>query len=221
MASYPGADPTFPTRANGGVIDASHVNVLGDEIVAIGSALRGTLQHDVTLAAGRSLSVGGNSTLTGSVVCSSLIMAPAQPRCMVYSTAAQAFAAGVFTAITFESEEFDVGGLHSTASNPSRLTIQAGSSGLYLFGGLVRLSTGGAGDQATMRLIKNSTTEIAGAVAAARASSASITLQAQFPAVVDGGDFFELELFPTTSTGSMAAATVRRSATDFWCVKLW
>ena len=67
MANYPTADPSFPTRSNGQSIDASHVNVLGDEIVAIGSALRGTLQHGVTIGSTHSLNVGGNSTISGSV----------------------------------------------------------------------------------------------------------------------------------------------------------
>lgn len=49
MANYPTADPSFGTKTSGLVIDASHVNSLQDEVVAIGSALRGTLAHALTV----------------------------------------------------------------------------------------------------------------------------------------------------------------------------
>ncbi len=48
MANYPTADPSFATKNTGNTIQASHINDLQSEVVAIGSALRGTLQHPVT-----------------------------------------------------------------------------------------------------------------------------------------------------------------------------
>jgi len=227
VATYPAGTYAPTPVANGGVIDAARDNAQDGEITAVENALLNGLDHALTISTGGltistgGLRVSGPSTFTGAVTFSSLVSAVAQPRCLVYSTVAQSFAANAFTAVSFTAEEYDVGGLHSTAANPSRITIPAGSSGLYLFGTLVRFSTGGAGDQAFVRMIKNSTTEFSAGPALARASSASITLQYQVPAVVDGGDFFEVEVFPTTSTGSMAAAGVRRIASDFWCVKLW
>ena len=233
MANYPTGTYSPSAVSNGQIIDAARDNAQDAEITAVENALLTGLPHALTVSTGgltvstgntvlgQNLNVAGASTLAGSVTFSSLVSATAQPRCLVYSTVAQAFAANAFTAVSFTAEEFDVGGLHSTASNPSRITIPAGSSGLYLFGTLVRFSTGGSGDQAFVRIIKNSTTEFSAGPGAARASSASITLQYQVPVVVDGGDFFEVEVFPTTSTASIAVAGVRRIASDFWCVKLW
>lgn len=216
MAQYPNATPSFTTKQDGtDYPQAAHINDVQAEITAIGGDLRSGLQHPLTLLSTNGLTVGGVTTL------SSLVTAPAQPRCLVYSTAAQSFAADVFTAVTFESEQFDVGGLHSTASNPSRITIPAGSSGLYLFGGSVLFSTGGAGNQCFARIIKNSTTEVLAGAAAPRGSSASVSVRPGGPIVVDGGDFFELEAIPAGTTGSFAAAAARRVTSEFWCVKLW
>ncbi len=67
MANYPNTDPSFSNKSPGQTIASAHVNTIQDEIVAIGSALRGTLQHDVTIASNKSLNVGGNSTITGSL----------------------------------------------------------------------------------------------------------------------------------------------------------
>lgn len=69
MANYPTADPSFSAKASGQVIDASHINGAQDEIVAIGSALRGTLQHALTVGTGgATVSSGGLTVSTGNTV---------------------------------------------------------------------------------------------------------------------------------------------------------
>ena len=68
MASYPTSAKTFASRSAGQTIGSAHMNDVQDEINALETALLGTLQHDVTLASGQRLNVGGNSTFTGSVV---------------------------------------------------------------------------------------------------------------------------------------------------------
>lgn len=73
-ANYPTADPSFSAKSAGSKIQSAHINALQDEVIAIGAALRGTLQHNVTTAnsivGSSNLSIGGNSTLTGPVTCS-------------------------------------------------------------------------------------------------------------------------------------------------------
>ena len=77
MANYPTSDPSFAAKNTGDTVQASHVNALQDEVVAIGAALRGTLQHAVTVGTGgltvstgntvlgQNLSVAGTSTFAG------------------------------------------------------------------------------------------------------------------------------------------------------------
>lgn len=239
-ANYPTSDPSFTTKNTGDTIQAAHVNAAQDEIVAIGSALRGTLQHALTVgtggltvssgglavstgnvALGQNLSVAGNSTFTGSVVMSSLVTATAQPRCMAWSSVGLALPSGAWTSIGFESEDYDVGGLHSTATNPTRITVPVGSSGLFLVGATVRCTTGGAGNIIFSRFLKNSTTEVSGAATSVLSSVAGITLHPTAPIVLDGGDFLEVQAQPSGSTGSLSVANARISATDFWAVRIW
>ena len=59
MANYPTSDPSFPTRNAGETITPEFFNGPNAEITAIGAALRGTLQHDLTLATSKVLTVGG------------------------------------------------------------------------------------------------------------------------------------------------------------------
>lgn len=222
MAQFPTSVKSFTARSNGQTLDASHVQDLQDEVNAIEDGiLNGTARLNSSNSTIVNLSVSGNSTLTGSVTFSSVITATAQPRCSVYSSAAQQFAAGTLTAVTFESEQFDVGGLHSTASNPERLTIPTGSSGLYLVGTLLRFSTGANGDQVFARLLKNSTTEVGAGASAPRASSAGVSLAFSQPVVLDAADYMTVEVLMNTSTGSLTAVNVRRLTSEFWCVKLW
>ena len=233
MASYPTSVKTFASRSANQAIGSAHMNDVQDEINAVEAGLLNGLQHAVTIATGgltvstgntvlgQNLSVAGASTLAGSVVLSSLVTAPAQPRCLVYSTAAVSLAQDVFTALSFEQEQFDVGGLHSTASNPSRITIPAGSSGLYLCGATVHWSTGGAPNAMTVRIIKNSTTEVSAGPSTPRSSVTARSVSFSAPLVLDGTDFLEVEVFPAGSTGSISAASVRRAAADFWAVRLW
>lgn len=233
MPSFPNSIFSPASKNTGDTIQAAHVTDLDSEVVALEQGLRnGTAPLNSSNSTFTALSVSGgstlatlqvtgNSTLAGSVVLSSLVTAPAQPRCHVYSTAAQALAANVFTAIAFESEEHDVGGLHSTASSPERLTVPAGSSGLYLCGAVIRLSTGGAGSAAVARIVKNSTTEVTVGNNFAISSFAAVSAHLTGPIVLDGGDFVTAEVFPIGSTASTPAASVRRTASELWAIRIW
>jgi hypothetical protein len=74
LANYPSADPSFTTKVDGADYpQAAHINDIQAEVTAIGSALRGTLQHAVTVASGGfeaaagGFRITGNSTLVGNL----------------------------------------------------------------------------------------------------------------------------------------------------------
>lgn len=71
-----------------------------------------------------------NSTLTAT----SLNDCFDPPRCRVRNSANIAVANTTNTIITFDTEEFDVGGMHSTTTNTGRITIPTGGDGTYLVG---------------------------------------------------------------------------------------
>ena len=54
-----------------------------------------------------------------------------KPMCRVYNSASLSVATATFTALTFNSERYDVGGCHSTATNTGRLTAPTGGAGVY------------------------------------------------------------------------------------------
>ena len=55
-----------------------------------------------------------------------------KPRCNVYADDVQTITTATDTVLSFNIENFDIGGLHSTSSNIGRITIPAGAAGLYL-----------------------------------------------------------------------------------------
>ena len=60
------------------------------------------------------------------------------------------------TAITWDTEDFDTDGFHSTSTNTSRFTIPAGKAGKYLFQSTIRLNNNTTGNR-TLSLSKNGT----------------------------------------------------------------
>lgn len=103
-ANYPTADPSFSNKSAGGQIQASHVNALQDEVIAIGAALRGTLQHSVTtgnsVIASSNLSIGGLSTLANAVTISTGVLTLGQGQIVFPGT--QVASAGANTLDDYE-----------------------------------------------------------------------------------------------------------------------
>ena len=80
-----------------------------------------------------------------------------QAACHAYNAANQGVTASA--ALTFDSEDYDVGGLHSTSSNTSRMTIPSGAAGSYLLTTQFRVSALGT-STATVFFRKNGTTAL-------------------------------------------------------------
>lgn len=59
----------------------------------------------------------------------------------------QSLSADTWTAITFNSEEFDTNSFHSTTTNTSRITIPTGKGGYYLISGIVAWDASNSGAQ--------------------------------------------------------------------------
>ena len=114
-----------------------------------------------------------------------------KPHCRVYNSAAISLAtSNVDQALTFNSERYDVGGCHSTASNTGRITIPSGEGGKYLITGHVEIASNATGDrQLSIRL--NGSTAIAAQRVGANASSVTIQSLSVVYALA-AGDYVEL-----------------------------
>lgn len=193
MANFPTSAITFPTRSNGQTIDASHVQTLQDEVAAIEDGyLGGSARLNSSNSTVAKLSVTGGSTLAGAVVfgagvastvsfASSVTMTDLTvsgtlvvggtaitggrlPGCKVTcSSATMAIGGGVFAGFSWNAEEYDSTGIHSTGANSSRLALT--SSGLWAFGGQVTAAIGTPPSTTIMaaRVLANDNEAVAGA----------------------------------------------------------
>lgn len=144
-----------------------------------------------------------------------------QSRVVAFHSTTQSIADATMTAVSLDSEDVDVGGLHSTSSNTSRLTIPTGAGGFYLVFGQVSFAVNVTGVR-TARITKNGATDLA---------------LTQFNAVSDG---IRPTVIPVTWSGTLAAAdyvemfaqqtsggalnvgsATRSAANAFTAVKLW
>jgi hypothetical protein len=67
--------------------------------------------------------------------------------CLVTATANQSIPNSAYTAITFDSEIYDVSDYHSSVVNPSRITIPAGGAAYYQIYGLVKWDANATGER--------------------------------------------------------------------------
>jgi hypothetical protein len=121
----------------------------------------------------------------------------------VYSTSATSLSNGTYTAITWNSEEFDTDGFHSTSTNTSRMTIPAGKAGKYLITASWNQNSGAdAGNQRLIQIRKNGS--------AIRQSDTDIQSYGTYSisSVVDAAvsDYFEIFAYQD-SGGSMNTGT--------------
>ena len=128
---------------------ATEIDAKGDLIVGTGADTFARLPVGTN---GHTL-VADSSTATGLAYA-----APASGStfagCGLTKSALQAAANATTVFLTFDTEEFDVGGYHSTSSNTSRITIPSGKGGKYLFVLTVNFSSN-ATNQRLLMLYKN------------------------------------------------------------------
>lgn len=82
----------------------------------------------------------------------------ALPGCRVYNSTALSIANVTVVALTFDSERYDVGGLHSTSTNTGRITIV--TAGKYLVSAAVRWATFAGNTVRAVSIQLNGTTVI-------------------------------------------------------------
>ena len=68
--------------------------------------------------------------------------------CMIWNSTNQSLSNNSFTTITFDSEEYDVGGYHDNSVNNSRITIPTGKDGYYHVQGMISYASNAANQRA-------------------------------------------------------------------------
>lgn len=96
----------------------------------------------------------GDSGLSGQIDFKQVWKSSVQPACKLRKSVAQSIPNATWTSITWDTEDFDQGGLHSTASNTERITIPTGGDGTYLVIGQIRIAVNATGFR-SVRILKN------------------------------------------------------------------
>lgn len=136
-----------------------------------------------------------------------------KPHAAVFNSAAQSIPDSTHTALTFDSEHVDVGGMHSTSSNTSRLTIPSGADGWYDVGGCVEfaaVNTTGI-REVELRLNGLSLIAIQQVTAANIVQQVTVNRKSQLVA----GDYIELTVFQS-SGGALNVNASALYSPEFW-----
>ena len=228
-ASYPSAVKTFAARSNGGVIDASHVNDLQDEVNAIEAGLlNGTAPLNSSKSTLVSLSVTGastlagtvnvtgNSTFTGTVNFTGTVTGVATnnpPRVRASMSSTQNVSSNTWTGLTWNTNVYDSTGMHSTTTNSSRITF-VGSTGIYHIGAQVTLSTVVSGASFLRIMVNDSSEALSVKADGSNSTNCPMNLSGDLR-VADTTDYITVQVRLATSTGSVLAES-SNSAMGFW-----
>jgi len=127
----------------------------------------------------------------------------------VYSNTGQGLTATTWTTLTFQAEEFDLGGFHDPAVNPSRLTVPAGAGGYYAIWAKCFCTT--TSIHVRMRILKNgvicSTESRNSAVTGQTGTASDATVLQLVP-----GDYIEVQAYCQGGAGTIGAAARDQSS---------
>lgn len=138
-----------------------------------------------------------------------------KPHCRVYNNAN--FSVGssaTWTSITFNTERFDVGAMHSTASNQSRIVVPTGEGGKYLIGGSLAFATNATGRR-LMRILLNGTTVICQAELPLSSSESGGNLTTIYN--LAAADYVELQAYQS-SGGALNVIAGTNYSPEFWAM---
>lgn len=122
------------------------------------------------------------------------------PHCSIKETSAQSIANATWVALTSNEENSDFGGMHSTSSNTSRITVPVGEGGLYTVSCAVTFSNDATG-QRFVGIGKNGsnpTYSLQGVDAAGGAAGTSLSGFTTF--VLAAGDYLQCMVNQTSGS---------------------
>lgn len=142
-----------------------------------------------------------------------------QPRCWAINSTTQSLSDSTYTALTLDTDIFDVGALHSTAVNTSRVTIPTGQGGLYLFLGQCGFAAAAAGmRELTIRY--NGSSRLWGATSPGSSGGVLVlNVFALHPATA--GDYYELVAYQSSGGSLNAGSATSQYAASLMAVRLW
>lgn len=142
-------------------------------------------------------------------------VSPPVPQARVFNSAAIATTTAVVKVVTFDSERFDNGGLHSTSSNTSRLT--APITGLYEIGACVEFASNATGYREVYFTLNGATAIAVDVRPAVNGQATVLPLSTQYRLVA--GDYVEVNALQT-SGGNLNVNAAANYSPEFWMTRL-
>ncbi len=185
------------SRANGTVLIQADVN--GVQLSATGGSPASIVTiNDVQTLSNKTLSL---LTSSGNVV--------QVPQCRVTNTSTQTIGTGSATAITFNTQTWDNDALHSTASNPAR--ISPSRAGLWRFGGNIAMDANSSGVVGVIIRL-NGVTQVVQDLRLNTATQLFVQLSGEYQCSTS--DYAELVV--TQTSGANLGTAVTGSSPSFW-----
>lgn len=132
-----------------------------------------------------------------------------EPAVRVYLGSAFDPAVGSWDDVEFDSERWDANAMHSTVTNPERLTIPASADGFWIVGGFAEFATGdSANDNSVVgvRLLLNGTTDMGGPLTNTyRAEDKNLRLPVSSLWDVNASDYVTLQVFTDRNINILTA----------------
>lgn len=208
--------------STGGLTVSTGNTVLGQHLqVAGNSSVTGALTVGGNSSLTGNLHVAGNSTFAGSVAFTGTIVGlPLGPPVVRVGISTRVdIASNTWVGVNWDTEDYDSHGMHSTASNSSRLTCVQ-STGRYHFGAVVdwNYSGGGSSGAVKARILINDSTSPGNIVSAVMANfnnegAGFMTVSGDIR-IANTTDYATLQVFTRTSTRSLVPAG--DAVTAFW-----
>lgn len=212
-----------PAKSSGDVFDLTAYNAIRDSLIA-GVPDLYTAKGDLAPATGADaaarLAVGADaSMLVADSGESTGLRWQATPVVKVNNSVAQDPAPSGWRTLSWDAEDYDSDGSHSTSVNTSRITIQSAGAGYYHFlaniGFLTSSLVAGTSGQYGVRIRYNGTTNLAVWFDEAEMQSQDLWVTIEVPAGVNATDYIEVQVWTSQdvdiSADSWFAATFQRT----------
>lgn len=147
------------------------------------------------------------------------VKADGQPRASAYNNATQSITDSTLTALTLNSEDFDVGSLHSTSVNTSRMTLSATAGGVYIVVGQTTFA-GNATGVRDLSLRLDGTTYV-GSSRVTNLAAVQMTFGVSAILTLTNSQYVELIAFQTSGGNLNAGDTARNTASALMIARVW
>jgi hypothetical protein len=124
------------------------------------------------------------------------------PHCSVYNSGAQSCTDDALTKLTANSELSDIGGMHSTSVDTSRITIPSGEGGLYVCTATVSFDASATGERLLRFLVDNTTVYVCQELNTNTAGSRGTTINGSRTISLAAGSYIEVQV-RQNSTGAL------------------